>query len=355
MIGVLLVIQAGIRISAMHKRPAPDKKENTVKKAMVAPSRSEVLMKEATSEGTPSWASDHNYNAVKPEQTAALWPPLLYKSTKEDRRAEERTTAPKRMAPAGPSAGSRQPLPRNLLPKKSPPFANAAAAKVAIRKSPSGFKGPGPKRPWLSATPSAGASAAKQAALAPGAAAAASKKLPSSAAVAGAVRKPAAASVPLASPAPGRLGTSNPALSQPNSQIRQNIRRSLKEILWKRVNDSDDLIMTESEVGKIALHIEKEMFNLFQVTDNRYKSKYRSIMFNLKDPKNQGLFHRVLREEISLAKLVRMKPEELVSKELSTWRERPTKPVSAVGGGARCWAFWVSRASAEGRGTSKAP
>lgn len=54
-----------------------------------------------------------------------------------------------------------------------------------------------------------------------------------------------------------------------------------------RVNDSDDLIMTESEVGKIALHIEKEMFNLFQVTDNRYKSRYRSIMFNLKDPKNQ--------------------------------------------------------------------
>lgn len=43
---------------------------------------------------------------------------------------------------------------------------------------------------------------------------------------------------------------------------------------------------------------------------------------------SQGLFHRVLREEISLAKLVRMKPEELVSKELSVWKERPTKPVS---------------------------
>lgn len=45
--------------------------------------------------------------------------------------------------------------------------------------------------------------------------------------------------------------------------------------------------MTENEVGKIALLIEKEMFNLFRVTDNRYKSKYRSLMFNLKDPKNQ--------------------------------------------------------------------
>lgn len=57
--------------------------------------------------------------------------------------------------------------------------------------------------------------------------------------------------------------------------------------VFNRVNDSDDLVMTESEVGKVALNIEKEMFNLFQVTDNRYKSKYRSIMFNLKDPKNQ--------------------------------------------------------------------
>lgn len=58
-------------------------------------------------------------------------------------------------------------------------------------------------------------------------------------------------------------------------------------LLPSRVSDSDDLIMTENEVGKVALHIEKEMFNLFHVTDNRYKSKYRSIMFNLKDPKNQ--------------------------------------------------------------------
>lgn len=54
-----------------------------------------------------------------------------------------------------------------------------------------------------------------------------------------------------------------------------------------RVSDSDDLIMTENDVGKIALRIEKEMFGLYHVTDNRYKSKYRSLMFNLKDPKNQ--------------------------------------------------------------------
>ncbi|KAM4831250.1 death-inducer obliterator 1 isoform X1 [Urocitellus parryii] len=323
-------LQAGIKISSMHKRPAPEKKENLAKKMMVAPSRSEALGKEAPCESsTPSWASDHNYNAVKPEKTVALSPPLLCKSVKDDRRAEDRAVAvaaaPRKTAHPGTSVG-RQASPRSLVPKKPPPFTNVAGAKPAFKKSPSGFKGTIPKRPWLSVAQS-GASAARPAGPTPITVAAASKKSPGSAAVVGAIRKPMATSVPTASPAPGRIGVANPAPSQPNSQIRQNIRRSLKEILWKRVNDSDDLIMTENEVGKIALHIEKEMFNLFQVTDNRYKSKYRSIMFNLKDPKNQGLFHRVLREEISLSKLVRMKPEELVSKELSMWKERPAKSV----------------------------
>lgn len=80
MVGVSLIIQAGVKVSSVHKRPVPDKKENAVKKAVVAPVRNEVLVKEATCESsTPSWASDHNYNAVKPEQTAALWPSLLCK------------------------------------------------------------------------------------------------------------------------------------------------------------------------------------------------------------------------------------------------------------------------------------
>lgn len=54
-----------------------------------------------------------------------------------------------------------------------------------------------------------------------------------------------------------------------------------------RVSDSDDLKMTESEVGRLAVAIEKEMFNLCLSTDSKYKNKYRSLMFNLKDPKNK--------------------------------------------------------------------
>uniref|UniRef100_A0A8C3X5B2 Death-inducer obliterator 1 n=1 Tax=Catagonus wagneri TaxID=51154 RepID=A0A8C3X5B2_9CETA len=317
-------VQAGVKVSSVHKRLAPDRKENAGKKAAPAPPRSQGLAQEPASESsTPSWASDHNYNAIKPERTATPRPPLLCKSGKEDRRVEKVMAAAALKKPAAPGslAGSKQPPPRNLLPKKSPPFVNVAATRPVVRKPPPGFKGTVLKRPW----PSGSGPAAKQAGLAPGAASSAPRKFLGPTAAAGAVRKPVPASATLAAAAPGRLAASSPASSQPNSQIRQNIRRSLKEILWRRVTDSDDLVMTESEVGRIALRIEKEMFGLFRVTDSRYKSKYRSLMFNLKDPKNQGLFHRVLREDISLTKLVRMRPEELVSRELSTWEQRPTK------------------------------
>lgn len=100
-----------------------------------------------------------------------------------------------------------------------------------------------------------------------------------------------------------------------NTVMRQNIRRSLTDILYKRygtfvskkrkkkeiqnvnknraitfffrVCDSDDLKITEAEVAKLSIAIEKEMFNLCLQTDSKYKNKYRTLMFNLKDPKNK--------------------------------------------------------------------
>lgn len=166
---------------------------------------------------------------------ASLSTCVSFTAVKDNRHAEENlaAAAPKKVAPPGSLLGGKQPSPRSLLPKKSPPFVNVAGAKAAIRKVPPGFKGTMPRRPWLSAAPSGAAPTAKQARLVPGTTTSASKTLPGSAAL-GAARKPMATSVPLASPAPGRLGPSSPTPSQPNSQIRQNIRRSLKEILWKR-------------------------------------------------------------------------------------------------------------------------
>uniref|UniRef100_S4RF74 Death inducer-obliterator 1 n=1 Tax=Petromyzon marinus TaxID=7757 RepID=S4RF74_PETMA len=105
-------------------------------------------------------------------------------------------------------------------------------------------------------------------------------------------------------------------------QIRQNVRRTLKDILAKRCSDSDDLTVAEEELVKVAGRIEKELFLLFQATDSRYKGKVRGLILNLKDPKNQGLFRRVLVGDMTAPRLVRLSPEELASRELALWRER---------------------------------
>lgn len=45
--------------------------------------------------------------------------------------------------------------------------------------------------------------------------------------------------------------------------------------------------MSESEVVKLVASIEMEMFDIFRNTDSKYMNKYRTIMFNLKDPRNK--------------------------------------------------------------------
>ena len=80
--------------------------------------------------------------------------------------------------------------------------------------------------------------------------------------------------------------------------------------------------ISSEEIRKIANRIEEELFKLFKDTSNKYKNKYRSLIFNLKDSKNQGLFRKVVNGKISPERLVQMSAEELASSELAKWRER---------------------------------
>ncbi|XP_041803842.1 PHD finger protein 3 isoform X2 [Chelmon rostratus] len=106
--------------------------------------------------------------------------------------------------------------------------------------------------------------------------------------------------------------------------IRRSVRDSLKEILIQRLNESD-LNMSVERASEVAKKTERELFHLYKDTDNKYKNKYRSLMFNLKDTKNNVLFQRVLKGEISPSNLIRMSPEELASKELAAWRKRENR------------------------------
>lgn len=106
--------------------------------------------------------------------------------------------------------------------------------------------------------------------------------------------------------------------------IRRSVRDSLKEILVQRLKECD-LNVSVERASEVAKKTEKELFHLYKDTDNKYKNKYRSLMFNLKDTKNNVLFKRVLKGEISPGNLIRMSPEELASKELAAWRQRENR------------------------------
>ncbi|KAM6279508.1 PHD finger protein 3 isoform 1-T1 [Porphyrio hochstetteri] len=115
-----------------------------------------------------------------------------------------------------------------------------------------------------------------------------------------------------------------PASKPSADQIRQSVKQSLKEILMKRLTDSN-LKIPEERAAKVATRIERALFSFFRDTDSKYKNKYRSLMFNLKDPKNNILFKKVLRGEVTPDHLIKMSPEELASKELAAWRQRENR------------------------------
>ncbi|KAK2824190.1 hypothetical protein Q5P01_021365 [Channa striata] len=106
--------------------------------------------------------------------------------------------------------------------------------------------------------------------------------------------------------------------------IRRSVRDSLKDILIQRLKESDLKVSVEM-ASEVAKKTERELFHLYKDTDNKYKNKYRSLMFNLKDTKNNVLFKRVLKGEISPGNLIRLSPEELASKELAAWRQRENR------------------------------
>ncbi|GAB6018665.1 Death-inducer obliterator 1, variant 2 [Chamberlinius hualienensis] len=107
--------------------------------------------------------------------------------------------------------------------------------------------------------------------------------------------------------------------------VRVSVRQQLKESLLNRNKDAEDLNISSDEVLKISLNIEEELFKVFNDVGAKYKAKYRSLIFNIKDPRNPGLFRKILQGKIPPNKLVRMTADELASKELAMWREREVK------------------------------
>lgn len=90
------------------------------------------------------------------------------------------------------------------------------------------------------------------------------------------------------------------------------------------MNEKEKAKISKVNFSKLAKRIEEELFKIFRATNHKYNVKSRSLIFNLKDPKN-SLFSRVLLGEITPERLASMTPEELASSELARWRENEKK------------------------------
>ena len=150
--------------------------------------------------------------------------------------------------------------------------------------------------------------------------------------------------------------------------VRNNVARSLKEILWQRCQESQEFSMNEKEVQRLGKKIERELYALHEGTGQKYKAKYRTLMFNLKDQRNrvshqwtvdlvrgpvadvacigldvlllcclvwfvrvasriQVLYKNVLSGTLKPFNLVRLSSDELASQELAKWRKEENKKV----------------------------
>ncbi|XP_075709273.1 SPOC domain-containing protein 1 isoform X2 [Rhinoderma darwinii] len=104
--------------------------------------------------------------------------------------------------------------------------------------------------------------------------------------------------------------------------IRDTTVQTLYEVLMKRVREIQNLDVAEETLEKLAENVEEEIFRLYPDTGLRYKTKYRSLLFNLKDQKNKIFFQRVVLGEIIPQSLVQMSPTEMAHQELTNWRNQ---------------------------------
>jgi hypothetical protein len=79
-----------------------------------------------------------------------------------------------------------------------------------------------------------------------------------------------------------------------------------------------------SSSTEFAVSLEEALFDAFKQTKDHheycspsYKSKYRSLLYNLKDPKNEQLRARIIEKELEPTELVHLTPADLANDELS--------------------------------------
>ncbi|KAJ9684052.1 hypothetical protein PVL29_016511 [Vitis rotundifolia] len=106
------------------------------------------------------------------------------------------------------------------------------------------------------------------------------------------------------------------SMSKCDDALRDKVRELLSEALSKVAGEADEDIMDEVNVCdpiRVAVSVESVMFEKWGRSSGTHKLKYRSLMFNIKDPKNPDLRRKVLLGQVKPERLLEMGPEEMAS------------------------------------------
>ncbi|KAI4331642.1 hypothetical protein MLD38_029810 [Melastoma candidum] len=101
-----------------------------------------------------------------------------------------------------------------------------------------------------------------------------------------------------------------------NDPVRDKIRELLAEAFAKVVSEADEYFRDEVNACdpiRVAVTVESTMFEKMGRSNGNQKFKYRSIMFNLKDPNNPDFRRKVLLGQVKPDKLITMTPDEMAS------------------------------------------
>ncbi|KAE8717592.1 Transcription elongation factor TFIIS [Hibiscus syriacus] len=108
--------------------------------------------------------------------------------------------------------------------------------------------------------------------------------------------------------------------------LRDKFREILVEALSKVASEADEDMLYQVNAAdpiRVAVSVESVMFEKMGKSNGAQKFKYRSIMFNMKDPKNPDFRRKVLLGEVKPERLITMTPEEMASDE----RQRENKEI----------------------------
>ncbi|CAN4105332.1 unnamed protein product [Withania somnifera] len=108
------------------------------------------------------------------------------------------------------------------------------------------------------------------------------------------------------------------ALVYCKDSVRDKVRELLAEALCKVSGEVDDDLrdaVNACDPYRVAVHVETAMFEKWGKSSGAQKFKYRSIMFNIKDPNNPDFRRKVLIGQYSPGSIVELSPEDMASDE----------------------------------------